>query len=95
MSYFQRFDRYEIFDMNMMQFHADTISQVEDFFLNSEEGVSMYNQLTNKLYGIWDGFLYTDLLQTANEYKVGEEIIERIKTTIDFITEKNHNFETV
>lgn len=94
MSYFQRFDRYEIFDMNMMQFHADTVRQVEDFFLNSED-ISMYNQLTNKLYGIWDGFLYTDLLRTAKEYKVGEEIIDRIKKTIDFITEKTHNFQTV
>lgn len=88
MSYFKRFDRYEIFDMEMMQFHADTIDQAENFFLENQ--ISRYNELTNKLYGIWDGFLYTDLLRAAKEYKLPVELINRIEKTINFITEKSY-----
>lgn len=93
MSYFQRFNRHEIFNAEMMSFHSTTVRQVENFFI--ENDLNMYNELTNKLYGIWDGYLYTDLLRTANDHGIGEKLMARIEKTIDFIMEKTHNFETV
>ncbi len=90
---FQRFNRHEVFNMEMMEFHTNTVRQVENFFI--ENDLNMYNELTNKLYGIWDGYLYTDLLQSAKGYALTATLIARIKKTIDFIMEETHDFETI
>lgn len=90
---YQTFNRHEIFNIEMMEFHAATVRQVEDFFI--ENDLNMYNDLTNKLYGIWDGFLYTDLLQSAKGHALTATLIARIEKTIDFIMEKTHDFETI
>lgn len=90
---FKRFNRHEIFNAEMMQFHSATVRQVEDFFI--ENDLNMYNDLTNMLYGMWDGYLYTDLLQSAKGRALTATLIARIEKTIDFIMEKTHDFETI
>lgn len=90
---FQKFNRHEIFNTEMMKYHSTTVRQVEDFLIDTEQ--DLFNDLTNSLYGIWDGYLYTDLLQSAKKYRVTQEIMARIKITINFIMEKTHNHETI
>ena len=90
---FQKFNRHEIFNAEMMTYHSTTVRQVEDFLMDTEQ--DLFNDLTNSLYGIWDGYLYTDLLQSAKKYSVTQEIMARIKITINFIMEKTHNHEII
>ena len=85
MSY-KRFNRHEIFNSEMMSFHSQTIREVEDFFIENDE--SMFNQLTNMLCGIWDGYLYDNLMDVALEMGIHNGLIDRIEQTIEFI-EKN------
>lgn len=84
MSY-KRFNRHEIFNSELMTFHTRTIRNVEDYCLNN--GVQMFNNVTNMLCGIWDGYLYDSLLQEAKEMNLPYEDIVRIETTIKLIEE--------
>lgn len=79
------FNRYELFDGFLMDFHRTTIRNVEDFFLNNNQ--SPFNTLTNMLSGIYDGYLYNDLLETAKQIGLPMEDIRRIESTIDVIEE--------
>lgn len=83
MSY-QTFNRHEIFNVEMMKFHSETIRQAEDFFIENDE--SMFNELTNMLYGIWDGFLYDDMMSVALDMGIHNGLVDRIEETINFIT---------
>jgi hypothetical protein len=82
---YRLFNRHELFDGELMKFHSTTIRLVEDFFM--DKGESFHNQLTNMLYGIWDGYLYTNLLLTAKESGLPIEDVRRIESTIDVINE--------
>jgi hypothetical protein len=82
---YKLFNRHELFDGELMKFHSTTIRLVEDFFM--DRGESFHNQLTNMLYGIWDGYLYNNLLSTAKEFNLPIEDIRRIETTIYLIEE--------
>lgn len=93
MSNCKRFNRHEIFNEEMMNFHSTTIREVENFFLDND--MPMFNGLTNMLYGIWDGYLYVNLMDVTINTGLSEELITRIEKTIDFIMEKTHNFETI
>jgi hypothetical protein len=41
--------------------------------------------LYNKLCGVWDGYLYTDMLESAKQYGLPTQILQRIANTIQFI----------
>lgn len=84
MSY-KRFNRHEIFNSELMTFHTRTIRNVEDYCLNN--GIQMFNSVTNMLSGIWDGYLYDSLLEDAKEMNLPYEDIVRIETTIKLIEE--------
>ena len=84
MSY-KRFNRHEIFNSELMTFHTRTIRNVEDYCLNN--GMQMFNPVTNMLSGIWDGYLYDSLLQEAKEMNLPYEDIVRIETTVKLIEE--------
>jgi hypothetical protein len=90
---FQKFNRHEIFNAEMMKYHSTTVRQVEDFLINTDQ--DMFNDLTNSSYGIWDGYLYTDILQSAKKYRLTQELVARVKITINFIMEKTHLHETI
>jgi len=78
-----RFNRHELFTSEMMDYHTITLRMVEDFHLNKDE--SWYTSLYNSLCGVWDGYLYTDMLESAKQYGLPTHIIQRIQTTINFI----------
>ena len=60
---YKRFDRHEMFDNFLMKYHSTTIRLVEDYIWNTMKEVS--HPLLNMLNGIWDGYLYDDLLIKA------------------------------
>ena len=80
---FIRFDRHQLFTEEMMSFHSQTIRLVEDFWMENDNLV--YSDLLNALMGIWDGYLYDDIIAIAHMDGLPEELISRIQTTIDFI----------
>jgi hypothetical protein len=82
MSY-KNFNRHELFNRDLMEYHSTTIRQVEDYFIDNKE--SFFNPLTNMLAGIWDGYLYDNLLDTALEMGIHNGLIERIEYIIGVI----------
>lgn len=82
---YKRFNRHQLFDGELMKFHSNTIRLVEDFFM--DKGESFHNELTNMLYGIWDGYLYDKLLPVAKQSGLPIEDVRRIEATIDVIEE--------
>ena len=82
MSYL-RFDRHQTFNSEMMDYHSDTLRAVEDFYMDQNE--SWYNEVYNMLCGVWDGYLYTDLLESAKQLGLPTHILQRIANTIRFI----------
>lgn len=82
---YRRFNRHQLFNGELMNFHSQTIRLVEDFYM--EKNQTWFNELTNMLAGIWDGYLYDNLLPKAKEEGLPIEDIRRIETTIDLIEE--------
>ncbi len=78
-----RFNRHELFTEDWMTYHSQTLRMVEDFYIENDE--SWFNDLYNQLCGVWDGYLYTEMLESAKQYGLPTHIIQRIQTTINFI----------
>jgi len=81
-----RFNRHELFTSEMMNFHSTTLREMEDYYIGIDE--SWFNSLYNSLCGIWDGYLYPEMIESAKQMGLPIHIIDRIQTTIEFI-EKN------
>jgi len=77
-----RFNRHEIFSIEDHEFHSQTIRQVEDFYISQNK--TWYNELYNELCGIWDGYLYYNILELAAK-DLPETLVDRIRTTVTFI----------
>ena len=78
-----RFNRHELFTNEWMDYHTITLRMVEDFHLNQNE--SWYTPLYNMLCGVWDGYLYTEMLESAKQYGLPTHILQRIANTTRFI----------
>lgn len=83
---YKRFDRHELFDTFLLKYHSTTIRLVEDYLL--ETGQPLYNDLTNMLNGIWDGYLYDELLIKSlilpkEDYRRVEDIVKIINEHIE------------
>ena len=77
-----RFNRHEIFTAEDHKFHSRTIRLVEDWYISQNK--TWFTELYNELCGIWDGYLYYNILELA--YKdLPEALVERIKTTANLI----------
>ena len=77
------FDRHELFDTFLMKYHSTTIRLVEDYLL--ETGQPLYNDLTNMLSGIWDGYLYDELL--IKSLILPKEDYRRVEDMVNIINE--------
>lgn len=64
---YKRFNRHDCFTSEMMTMTMDVINATED------------DSLTNMAYGLFDGYLYEDLLPRAIKLGVSEEIVNKIK----------------
>jgi hypothetical protein len=80
---FVRFDRHQLFNEEWMNYHSQTLRMVEDFHMDRDE--SWYTPLYNQLCGVWDGYLYTEMLEMAKQIGLPVYIIQRIVNTIGFI----------
>ena len=60
----------------MMDFHRNTIRKFEDYFF--EQGESMFNETVNMLNGIWDGFLYDELISEMTSDRFPIELRARV-----------------
>lgn len=88
---YKRFDRHELFDTLLMEYHSTTIKLVEDYLIETDQPLS--NDLTNMLVGIWDGYLYDELLTKAlilprEDYRRVEDIVKVINGHIELKTLK-------
>lgn len=82
---YKRFDRHEMFDSFLMKYHSTTIGLVEDYIWNTMKEVS--HPLINMLNGIWDGYLYDDLLIKAlilptEDYRRVEDVVNLINENL-------------
>jgi hypothetical protein len=82
MSY-KRFNRHELFDSFLMDWHSTTIKLVRDYIWETQKEV--HSDLENMLCGIWDGYLYDELLTKA--LILPKEDYRRIQDTVDLINE--------
>jgi len=67
-----RFNRHKLFTNEMMDYH-----------MNRNE--SWFTSLYNMLCGVWDGYLYTEMLETAKQMGLPTHITNRIQFTESFI----------
>jgi hypothetical protein len=74
-----------MFDSFLMKYHSTTIRLVEDYIWNTMKEVS--HPLLNMLNGIWDGYLYDDLLIKAlilptEDYRRVEDMVNLINENL-------------
>lgn len=80
-----KFNRHQIFDAFLMEFHSTTISRVRND--NKTLKDNKHEQLVNMLNGIWDGYLYNDILLNAEilpveDFRRVEDIVTIIKNKV-------------
>ena len=80
---YKRFDRHELFDTFLMKYHSTTIRLVEDYLLETDQ--PLYSDLTNMLNGIWDGYLYDELL--IKSLILPKEDYRRVEDMVNIINE--------
>ena len=83
---FKRFNRHELFDGFLMEWHSTTIKLVRDYIWETQKEV--HSELENMLCGIWDGYLYDNLLTKAlilpqEDYRRVEDVVRLINEYID------------
>lgn len=79
---YKRFNRHDCFTSEMMKMTMDIIKATED------------DSLTNMSYGLFDGYLYEDLLPRAIKLGVSKEIeakIEGLKKAIEMYIQLTGN----
>jgi hypothetical protein len=81
----KRFNRHEVFDTFLMEWHSTTIRNVSNYIWETQKEV--HSELENMLCGIWDGYLYNNLLETAKQVGLPMEDVRRIESTISVIEE--------
>ena len=75
----QRFNRHEAYTPEIMTMIRETITMVDNRAV--ESGQSIMNELTNMLYGLYDGYYYWGLVKAAWEFgfEDGHPIYENIR----------------
>ena len=88
---FKRFNRHELFDAFLMEWHSTTIRNVSNYIWETQKEV--HSELENMLCGIWDGYLYDELLTKSlilpkEDYRRIEDTIKLINEHIEKVGEK-------
>ena len=83
---YKRFNRHELFDNFLVQYHSTTIKRATDYIWETQGEVM--TELENLLCGIWDGYLYDNLLTKAlilptEDYRRVEDIVQLINEHIE------------
>ena len=88
MAYY-RFNRHQLFTSEDRTEVLDLIKEVETiaYFNDSSRYEGKYGELTNMLFGLFDGYLYDNVLSTAvGIIDLPMAIIERIEAIVDKCT---------
>ena len=86
MSDYKEFDRHSCFDNRIFDLHRRNVSDVFEWAM-WEDGKDIHSDMYNKLFGIWDGYLYNGLVQECIDYGVPKFIVIRIQSVVDIIEE--------
>lgn len=76
---YQRFNRHEAYTPEIMTMIRETITMVDNKAV--ETGQTIFNELTNMLYGLYDGYYYSGLVKAAWNFgfEDGHPIYENIR----------------
>lgn len=74
---YQRFNRHEAYTPEIMDLVRETMNAVESYCFNNSQ--PMFNKLTNSLFGLYDGYLYDNLLDIAVEMNMPVGVLNNIK----------------
>ena len=76
---YQRFNRHEAYTPEIMEMIRKTIRMVDHKAMETKQ--SIFNELTNMLYGLYDGFYYEGLVEKAMEFgfEEGHAIYDNIR----------------
>ena len=83
-----RFNRHELFSSEDTSEVLNIIRTVGDIALDidREDREEAFNELTNMLYGMFDGYLYDNVITTAvSIIQLPIEVCKRIETIVDKI----------
>ena len=79
-----RFNRHELFTMDDTSSVMDIIRDVRDLSIDVDD--DRLDVLTNMLYGLFDGYLYDNVLTTAASIaKLPMAVINRLEPIVDMI----------
>lgn len=78
-----RFDRHSIFDEQLMEEVHKLIMQVGEWQTNNN--IKPFTSVMNKLYGLWDGYMYNDIENEAERIGMPDDMIVDIKLTLNKI----------
>lgn len=90
---YRLFNRHEIFNSDMMDIHFDLIRDIENYSYKMTGSFRGFRSLINMLHGIWDGFLYDELI-SESENSLSSDLVARVKEVVTFI-ESNGNLNSV
>lgn len=80
---FKNFNRHDLFDVEMMNDVHSIIQEADDIAI--ENDAPLFNMLRNKLCGLFDGFLYSDLIVLAKADQLSEQSIAKLRALIEKI----------
>jgi len=83
MSNYKNFNRHEVYTSEMMGLQSKIMRKIDEAAF--EQKKSMSNSLSNMMYGLYDGYLYSDLLPEAESFGLDQESINGIKGLIKAI----------
>ena len=63
---YKRFNRHDAYTSEIMTMIRETITMVDNKAIETNQ--SIFNGLTNMLYGLYDGFLYEGLINEAQNF---------------------------
>lgn len=82
MSY-KRFNRHECYTPEMLSMTSEVVRELQDIAI--EQDKSMFDMSINMVCGLYDGFLYNDLLQEVTSFGATESTLNKVKGLIKAI----------
>lgn len=79
MSY-KRFNRHECYTSEMLSMTGEVVRELQDLAI--EQNKSMFDMSINMVCGLYDGYLYADLLQEVTNFGATEVTLNKVKGLI-------------
>jgi hypothetical protein len=83
---YTNFDRYKHMDEQTRSSILHCIRDIDD--VDSDESDVIFRkhfELKNKLYGLFDGYLYSDIIQVAETSQLPDDVLTKIKELVTTI----------